>query len=298
MLSICIPIYNFEVEVLAQALHQQLPPEAEILFIDDASEVYFQEKNQPICEAVGTYIPLSQNIGRARIRNHFLKFTQYDWLLFLDCDALIHASGFLSRYLDTIQSGFKGVICGGRVYGEKPQNPAQWLRWTYGVSLESQPAAIRSQQPYASFMTNNFVVPKEVLTQIPFEEKLTTYGHEDTLFGVELEKAQVPISHIDNPILNGDIETSEVFLQKTEAGIANLHRIVALLEDPQRFIERVNLLRFDQRLRKSGLDVLAWGAYRLGKKTLRKRLIQGAPSMRLFSFYKWGYLREVEKDFS
>ncbi|MEL6133604.1 MAG: glycosyltransferase family 2 protein [Bacteroidota bacterium] len=295
MLSICIPIYNFDVKALAEALHKQLPTEAEIIFIDDASTPHFRALNQPHCEAVGSYIQLTQNIGRAQIRNRFLAFAQHDWLLFLDCDSLIAVPNFLYKYVQIIQSGFRGVICGGRSYGTKPPDPQQSLRWTYGVSLESQSAPTRSQRPYASFMTNNFVVLKEVLEQIPFEEKLTTYGHEDTLFGVELEQAQIPIIHIENAILNGDIETNEIFVQKTEVGIANLHRIIRLIEDPQRFIERVNLLRFNQRLQKSGLEFLIWGVYRLVRKMLRKRLIQGPPSMRLFSFYKWGYFREVGK---
>ena len=102
-------------ERLTQSLGKmkdRLDEEVEIIFIDDASGPPFMEMNRAICESVGTYIPLNQNLGRARIRNHFLQFTQYEWLLFLDCDSLITDEDFLQKYLAEIKEGVQGVSCG------------------------------------------------------------------------------------------------------------------------------------------------------------------------------------------
>ena len=55
--------------------------------------------------------------------------------------------------------------------------------------------------------------------KISFNERLSGYGHEDTLFGYELNKNNIQIHHIDNPVLNGHLDTNEAFLLKTEEGL-------------------------------------------------------------------------------
>ena len=50
----------------------------------------------------------------------------------------------------------------------------------------------------------NLLAPKDIFQKIAFNEKLNGYGHEDTLFGVELKKEGVTMAHIDNPIIHLD----------------------------------------------------------------------------------------------
>jgi hypothetical protein len=72
MISICIPVYNFNITSLISELSNQidlLNTECEIIVIDDCSDK-FKRINQIAC-AKHTYIELSENIGRARIRNLF-----------------------------------------------------------------------------------------------------------------------------------------------------------------------------------------------------------------------------------
>ena len=90
MISICIPVYNFNITSLVNELSNQvnsLNIPCEIIVIDDCSE-NFKRINKIECEK-HTYIELSENIGRARIRNLFLKYAKYEYLLFLDCDSLV-----------------------------------------------------------------------------------------------------------------------------------------------------------------------------------------------------------------
>ena len=105
MLSICIPVYNVVViELVNELYHQSLTikEKVEIIVIDDKSMDEIRLRNSSI-STISTYIELPQNIGRSRIRNHFLNYTNYDYLLFLDCDVIIKD---LFNQVGEIQPGF------------------------------------------------------------------------------------------------------------------------------------------------------------------------------------------------
>ena len=228
MISICIPTYNFNVIPLVDEL-LLLSAEAgcEIILIDDASEAKYIEANNVLGDRV-RMILLEENIGRSKIRNLFLKHAEFDHLLFLDCDSLVNNSDFIANYVNAIQNenGTEQVVCGGRVYPETAPSSEHLLRWRYGIESESKPAQIRNQYPYRSFMTNNFLIQKVTLEKIRFDESLTLYGHEDTLFGYELKNNAIPIVHIENPVLNGHLETNAEYIVKTKDGVHNLIQIL------------------------------------------------------------------------
>ncbi|MBE9467545.1 MAG: glycosyltransferase [Bacteroidetes bacterium] len=65
MISICIPIYNFNVVNLVNELVRQgktLNKESEIILIDDCSSTKFRQINELVCKKV-KYISLNKNIG-------------------------------------------------------------------------------------------------------------------------------------------------------------------------------------------------------------------------------------------
>ncbi len=294
-LAICIPIYNFDVRPLVQALYRQtevLSQAVEIIMIDDASDISYKNINKTI-KAWGTYIELPQNIGRAKIRNLFLQHSQADYFLFLDGDALMIQDDFLSKYLQLITQKQPPIICGGRVYPTHPVSPSQSLRWRYGHAKESQTADIRNQHPNRSFMTNNFVVKREVLANIPFEERLSQYGHEDTLFGFELQKHGISIMHINNPILNGDIETNAVFIAKTEAGITSLAQIIRWQQQDKNLINSIQLSRTYFSLPRWLIAVYKFLFNTCLRKPLRWLLLHKRPPLLFFDLYKLGYFATV-----
>lgn len=263
----------------------------ELILIDDCSSEKYKVINKSASKK-HNYIELEENIGRAKIRNLFLEHVQYEHLLFLDCDSLIPSETFLSDYLKAIKEGEKAIICGGRIYDSAKPDRNKRLRWTYGIKRESLSLEERKRQPNKSFMTNNFLISRNLLQEIKFDERLSDYGHEDTLFGFELKKKGIEINHIDNPVLNGDLEDNTEFLEKTEQGILNLVSILDFIKHDPAFIQDVSLLNFYSKTSIKKLRPFIKILFPFLKPFIKFFLINGFISIRLFDFYKLGILMQ------
>lgn len=291
MLSICIPIYNFDVNSLVESLQKQMSKlhvPCELILIDDCSENHFREVNRNICQK-STYIELTENIGRSRIRNLFLKYAQNEYLLFLDCDAKLASDNYLSDYLSFITKNNPAVIFGGSIYETQKPSRAYFLAWKYGHLRQTKAATERSKNPYHSFMTNNFCVRKDIFEKVQFNEKITEYGHEDTLFGLDLKSKKIQISHFQNPVYHIGIDTNEVYLKKVETSIKSLSFIQQNISEKEQLEQNVNILRAYSKLNKMGLLAIIKFFYFLFKQPIRWTFKKGFINLRLFDFYKLGY---------
>jgi glycosyltransferase involved in cell wall biosynthesis len=252
ILSICIPIYNTDIRPIATELNRQIQAfssEVELLFLDDASDVFFQELNR----SVGTfsdYQELPVNIGRSKIRNAFLPFVKGTHLLFLDGDSIVYRSDFIQKYLECIRDHSIELVVGGRE--ETTIRPSRYhlLRWEYSRKRESKSTEERMADRKGGFKSNNFVVKKSIFAENPFDESITTYGHEDTLFGFQLHEKGVVCDHIDNPIKNDDLVENHLFLLKTKDAVSNVWQISQKLQNPG-FNEQQKLLRLSIGISKS-----------------------------------------------
>jgi len=290
MISICIPVYNYNITALINELSKQINSlniQCEIIVIDDGSDRN-KQINKTVCKE-HTYIELPKNIGRAKIRNLFLKYAKYEYLLFLDCDSLIKSPSFLSNYLEIIKEKPK-IVCGGRVYETDRPGRDKRLRWKYGILRESQPCAERRKYPNRSFMTNNFLISKNVFEKIKFDERIVKYGHEDTLFGFALKKNNIKIHHIDNPVINGDIELNNVYLDKTKEGIINLIEILNFTKYDKDLINDIKILRFYRKIKK--MEKIVYLSFIISKPLIVFLLTRGYISLMLFDYYKLGILIE------
>ena len=170
MLSILIPVYNFNVVQLIKDLHKQsfdCNIEFEIICYDDASQVFYQNQNREISNLSNVvYKELDKNAGRSKIRNQLAEASQYDNLLFLDCDAALPDDSFIKKYIIHIENYH--VVYGGRIYeAYPPLSKDKYFRWFYGKKRESLSVAHRLRNPFKSFMTNNFLIhKKEFLLQL------------------------------------------------------------------------------------------------------------------------------------
>ncbi|MBP7272736.1 MAG: glycosyltransferase family 2 protein [Saprospiraceae bacterium] len=288
MLSICIPVYNFDVTGLVLELViqcEQMGVLYEIILMDDASEEEYRLFNRSLASVNKIrYIELAQNVGRSRIRNLLADIARYEHLLFMDCDSKSPTESFIKNYIRELPADC--VICGGRTYETAlPPEPYRF-RWLYGVERESISANKRSLLPYQSFMTNNFIIPKKVLKELRFNETLLGYGHEDTLFGYELKKRKIDIKHIDNPLVHIGLENAEEFLQKTNQGLRNLALLYKKLQTEKEFIKCVKLLRYFHRLRMLKLLPFADLVYKYRNKKLIQTLLSSQPNLIDFDTYK------------
>lgn len=292
MISVCIPVFNYNVSLLVEELLAQLKLANfpfEIIVIDDKSEEKFKILNETVVKNTH-YIQLEKNIGRAKIRNKFLEIAQYDYLLFIDNDSRIISKNYIKNYIYTIKSSHALIVFGGRIFGERPTDRNRLLRWKYGVKRESKPAHIRNLSPNKSFMTNNFIIHRSLFEKVKFNEELVQYGHEDTLFGYEIKKQGFTINHIENPVLNGDYERNDHYLIKTEKAILNLIYMLKYTNNDQTFINDVSLLKYQQQLDSLKIDCLFRWIFIIKRPIIRFLLSKGFANMTLFSFYKLGFL--------
>ncbi|MFN0200773.1 MAG: glycosyltransferase family 2 protein [Bacteroidia bacterium] len=298
MLSICIPVYQFGVVNLVNFLHQQaekLQIPFEIWVIDDASGDFYAQENQAITQLSQVkYQILPQNIGRSAIRNLLAHQAKYPHLLFMDCDSMPENENYLANYLQEI--GKAKVICGGRTYASSMDDKSLYLRWLYGVKRECKSAVERNIHANHSFMTNNFLIQKEVLLAIPFNTELEGYGHEDTLLGYELQKQNISILHIDNPLRHIGLETADIFIQKTTQGIYNLQWIVKTLGNCPHFIQSVKLLTYLHLLKKYHLSFFIKFLFQHTHSYCLQNLRSEHPRLWVFDFYKLGIALTGEKE--
>lgn len=291
-LSICIPVYNFDVNDLVNELQNQIVSNklnAEIILIDDASKTEFINKNKDLEKTVSQFIFLDYNIGRSKIRNLFLKYSQSEYLLFLDCDGKIISQDFLKDYTDFINTKNPDVVFGGRKVSDIKPSAEYGLRWKFAVERENLPLKQRLKSPYLDFQTNNFIVKKSVLEKNPFNETITQYGYEDLIFAKDLFKNDIFIDHIDNPIFNNDVETNEIFLAKADQSAKSLSQLIKTDKDVER-ISKIKLAKAYSTLKRTGGIFIYRLIYKLSKPYLQKKLLGGNASLKALDFYKLGQL--------
>ena len=284
MLSILIPIYNEDITALVKDLSYQCNRQKidhEIICFDDKSRQLYKDKNEVLRSAFKVnYVELSENLGRAKIRNWLSKSASFDHLLFLDGDSKLINKSFIKNYVAHLPSN--KIIVGGRIYKPKqPKNIKKILHWKYGSLRESLTAKKRQKAGFIHFHSNNFIIPAEIFNQHKFDPEINGYGYEDLVFAQELETAGHEIMHIDNPTRHNKIENVEDFLSKTKEGIENLH---SLYKSGR--LRTTRLIKVYERLKKYKL--LNITSKHLGKKVSQyeENLRSAEPSIRKFNLWK------------
>lgn len=286
MLSILIPVYNFDVKPLVKTLVEQcvlaeIP--YELILSDDVSEASFQEQYKELnsLENVSVYLQ-KENLGRSKIRNFLAQKSSGEFLLFLDCDAQITDRSFIQKYWK--KRGENSVVCGGTCYQNTPPDEGFTLHWTYGKNREEKSAAQRQSQAYSSFKTFSFLLPEKIYTGIKLDESIKGYGHEDTLFGIKLKEKQIPIVHIDNPLMHKGLVETEQFLSKTKTALFNL----AILHTKGEVGKEIKLIRYYLYAKKTLIIPIVLKRFYHQKESILTNLRGNYPSLRKFDFYRLG----------
>lgn len=282
-LSILIPTFNDPCSTLVNNLHQQaeaLGMTYEILVADDGStQQNVLEENRsinalPHCQLIERRV----NAGRASIRNFLAQQARYAWLLFIDSDMVVCRNDYLRKYASCEETP---IVDGGVVIGAcKPGN----LRSLYEKAAESKHTPEERQlSPYRDFHTANFMIRRTLMLEHPFDERFKSYGYEDVLFGKAMEKASVPILHIDNPMSFEIFEENEHFVSKTEEGLRTLYEFRNELQGYSRLLDHIQTLPHTP---------IRWW-HQLFGAIERKHLTSRHPSLWVFNLYKIGYFLSI-----
>ncbi len=225
IVSICIPVKDFDVNPLVLALLNEIRIEnlkAEILIVEDGSSLAACaiNKNITLEKEVRLYT-FPENKGRSTARNYLAKMSHGTYLIFIDADSIPIHPRFISHYLANIQANT--ILCGGRHYSPLYKTKNSQLHWKYGTKREVRHA---SGDDRTRFYSNNFLVEKSTFETIRFDESIVLYGHEDTLFGYVAKTKGVQSLAIENAVIHTSIETNEVFLSKIEESVFSLKQII------------------------------------------------------------------------
>jgi len=295
MLSICIPVYNYDVRELVSQLHEQAQVELqdfEIILMDDASHEKYRKINRECSQFEHVkLIELKKNVGRSHIRNLLAEEAVFSQIIFMDCDSLCLDNQYIRRYKPYFEK--EGVVCGGRVYSAIAPEDDTLLHWTFGSKREAIPAKKRNKQPNKSFMTNNFLISKSVFAKVKFNEQINSYGHEDTLFGFELLKNGVTIHHIDNPLEHKDLQPTADFVEKTETAIENLIKIYQITGYDPALKDSVKLLNTRNIMRKIKLTSFCRFLFQHLRKPIVRNISGENPSLFLLDIYKLGIICSI-----
>lgn len=290
MISFLVPVFNRDVRTLVNKLFDQcrkLNIEFEILVYDDQSKEKYKEKNRELASKPGiAYLELSMNLGRSKIRNWLAKNSRYDHIVFLDCDQYIQWRTFVQKYVKEV--GQADVVYGGTSYKAKAPAKSHILHWKYGRKVEAQSVKKRNKDPYLSFRSNNFMIKRDLFLENRFDEKMLTYGYEDTLLSLKLKEKNIKIKHIDNPIEHAGLEKTEVFLAKTETAIENL----PFLEEQG---VKTRLVKAHERFGNLGLTQILKMFRSPIQKKIETSLHSDNPSMIAFQLYKLYKYMDLKK---
>jgi glycosyltransferase involved in cell wall biosynthesis len=290
MISVLIPVYNYNISDLVSEIHKQLEKTDtpfEILCYDDCSNnIKFQENNNKIntfshCE----YSILPKNIGRSAIRNKLAKDAKFDWCLFLDADVMPKNDDFISSYLKSILAKSE-VIYGGILYQEERIDHTHLLRWIYGKKREALPVDDRKKNPYLSFLTLNFLIHKTVFNKVSFNENIPNLRHEDTLFSFNLRESKVKIEHIENPAYHLGIEDSKTFLKKSMDSVKAIDLFINQDLLPANY---TRISRIYSKIKNNGVSKLLSFLYVKFDRVFKKNLLGNKPSLLIFDVYRLTY---------
>lgn len=288
MISVLIPTYNYPCYKLASDLHEQLELSGvkyEIIMAEDGSKDQVSViANHKIKELSNCrHIINKDNLGRARIINFLIRESKGDWCIIMDSDAKVVTPDFINKYVAYTKEN-NDVVVGSLVNPDKPPQPDATLRYKYEKAAEKfRSAEYRNIHPFERFTTFNFMARRSVLLEVPFDERCTEYGYEDTLMGIEMRRQGKKVLHIDNPLMHLGFDNNATFLKKTETSLHSLKKI------EKDMLPYTPLGKMVIKLGRIHLASIIGGIFRILKPLLRRNLLGNNPNLTLFSFYKLGY---------
>lgn len=291
MLSILIPVYNYDVTALMQNLHEQcsaLNIPFEIVLADDKSEAVYVETNKNQAGLLNCrFIENDINKGRTQTRKLLAETAIYNNLLFLDSDVLPASDTFIKNYLEVIDKA--PVVFGGISYKNEPKNPETILRLKYGLKRESKQAKVRNKKQYSNIFSANLLIKKQLFLENNFSETSNLYGL-DNYLSYELYRKNIPVLHIDNDVYHIGIEPNDIFFNKSLDSVKIRKQLLADKEG----IGNINsLLKHYNYLKKYKLIPIASFTFKVFEPLLKNRIFSKNPNLFCLDLYRLGYICSI-----
>lgn len=293
MLSILIPVYNYDIHPLVKELYLQAVQQKidfEILIADDAS-------TNPALKAKSQYynklehckvFVFSNNKGRTYTRNFLAEKASSDNLLFLDADIMPKHSDFLTNLLKYKSKA--DLVFGGIDYAEEEPNVDQRLRWKYGKKREARSLKERQKIPYNSIISMQIFIRKQLFLSVNQELK-NAYGL-DSVFVENLKKANAKVLHIDNPIIHLGLESNVDFINKTKKGLDTL---VELEKENKVGSDYRAVQQAYRKLNSLGMCKAFSRFYKVFERVIERNLLSKNPSLFYFDLYKLNYYIRLKR---
>ncbi len=289
MLSILIPVYNYNISDLVKNIHQQAI-EANIIFeiicFDDHSTKHVST-NRNCIESTkhAKLITSEKNLGRVGARQRLSESASYPWLLFLDADVLPKSNIFVNDYIDAISSGHD-VYFGGFAYTKSIPEKQVILRWKYGKKFEEVDAVIRNRKPYQIIISANFLINKTTFSKIHSQITKKSYGL-DNIFASLLKQNNVRVLHLNNPVYHLGLEKNEIFLSKAEAASNTL---LWGFKNGKITKHDNKLLSIFEAFKKLKINYIMMFLHKIFGHTIKKQLSGPNPNIYLLQVYKVLYI--------
>lgn len=295
MLSILIPIYNYNAYPLVLELHKQCLECAidfEILCQDDASKSDLNIENERINSLTHcNFTELKVNIAHRQNRNSLAKIAQYENLLFIDGDSIIIRNNYISSYISWLNDF--DIVYGGRLHPEICPSNHQKLRWKYGKFIEDKTVERRNSAPFQSLLFNNTIIKKVSFDKVKFDSHLTKYGHDDTQLSCQLSQLNLKLKHLNNPVEHGDIDSNKDYLKKSKNSLENL---ILLFEEGKINKDFSRLISLLLVLNKFKMTLLISIVYKKIEGFLIQNLEGNHPNLIVFNLFRIGYLCKISAE--
>lgn len=289
MLSVLIPVYNYNITQLVNELHEQLVAsniDFEIICLDDKSNQDIIDSNLSIGELSNTTYKLSdKNNGIAVTRQILVDAAIYGWIILIDADMELIDDNYILNYLQAINNGYE-VIFGGVSYKDIQPNSDNILRWKYGKQCEELNAKKRNKRPYKVTSAANLCIKKDVYKQFGLGDVGNSYGM-DIFLGPQLKLHKVSVIHINNSVYHLGLESSSKYLSKVEFAISTL---LNLYYEGKIKKHENSLLKTFLLMKKTSFNYLCSGLYKVFNSGIKKQLLSKKPKIKLLQLYKILYI--------
>ena len=128
------------------------------------------------------------------------------------------------------------------------------------------------------------------MLETPLDEQFRHYGYEDILWGKQLQRKGIEITHIDNPVSFDDFEDNTHFMRKTEESLRTLKLFSHELQGFSSLLDKYNLIR------RLHIGKMVNFIYKTASKPLLRHLEGNNPRVFVFNIYKLLYYNHINQE--